>query len=182
MARIQSGLSGLYRELAGMTERLGVITASFDPDSPASAALAAAQPDVTMTPAPEPEAVDAAISSPADATADGAPLALTGEPAAPEPAQSASLDAGAGIGGLDLKVHIASYRSEERARRGWDILFAAHGDLLGGLALDIKQIDLGPGLGVFYRVRARPLPSEAAAKQLCRALKERDVYCVVSYF
>jgi tetratricopeptide (TPR) repeat protein len=177
VARIQSGLTGFYRELAGMAERLGVITASLDPDRSAAATLAEAPPDVTMSSAPEPGAAAA------DAAADGAPLALTGDAGAPEPpAQTASLDADAGVGGLELKVHIASFRSEERARRGWDILAASHSDLLAGFALDIKQIDLGPGLGVFFRVRATPLATEAAAKQLCRSLKERDVYCAVSYF
>ncbi len=84
--------------------------------------------------------------------------------------------------GPTFGVHIASYRSPERARRGWDVLHDAHGDVFGDLEPSIARVDLGPVRGVFYRLRAGPLADEAAADALCRELKRRDLYCAPSVF
>ena len=84
--------------------------------------------------------------------------------------------------GPTFGVHVASYRSPERARRGWSVLLDAHGDVLEDLEPSIARVDLGPERGVFYRLRAGPLANEAAAGALCRELKRRDLYCVPSVF
>ena len=78
----------------------------------------------------------------------------------------------------DMRVHIASYRSVEAAKRGWAELRQANEDLLGRLSLEIAEIDLGPGQGIYYRVQAGPVGDIAAAKALCAQLKSRELYCV----
>lgn len=80
-------------------------------------------------------------------------------------------------GGDELFAHIASYRSAENAERGWGLLFASNGDLLGAMSHRVLEVDLGPDKGIFYRLLAGPLPDRAAADSLCRALKSRNLYC-----
>ena len=74
-------------------------------------------------------------------------------------------------------IHLASYRSQQAADRGWAQLRRAYRQDLGDLTHEITRVDLGPGKGVFYRLNAGPLESDAAAKALCRGLKSRRQYC-----
>ncbi len=102
-----------------------------------------------------------------------APDASAAEPSLPTQTSSGP----AALNG-DMRVHIASYRSVEDAKRGWAELRRAHEDLLGRLSLDIAEIDLGPGQGIYYRVQAGPVGDVDAAKALCAQLKIRELYCV----
>jgi cell division septation protein DedD len=88
----------------------------------------------------------------------------------PEPARPAP--------GVAL-VQLGALRSREAALREWQRLEGPHGDLLEGLQPRVERIDLGPGRGVFYRLRAGPLASEAAASQLCEQLRARQVGCLL---
>ena len=117
--------------------------------------------------------------------------AIEAEPVPPPPgekpraihtASAARQDASASRDGSGFGVHVASYRTPERARRGWDVLYAEHGDVLEGLKPRIARVDLGPDTGVFFRLRAGPLGDEAAAWALCQELKHRDVYCAPSVY
>ena len=63
-------------------------------------------------------------------------------------------------------------------KRGWAELRQANEDLLGPLSLDIAEIDLGPGQGIYYRVQAGPVGDISAAQALCAQLKSRELYCV----
>lgn len=74
-------------------------------------------------------------------------------------------------------VHLASYKSERDATRGWTQLKRAHRDLLGGLESEVTQVNLGPGKGVFYRLLAGPLPDKGASANLCRKLKAKRQFC-----
>jgi tetratricopeptide (TPR) repeat protein len=84
--------------------------------------------------------------------------------------------------GPSVQVHIASFRSEKGAEKGWQLLQERHGELLGDLELNIREIDFGAGMGVFYRVQAGPLENEQAAQALCERLKLRGLYCAVAFF
>ncbi|HAT35154.1 MAG TPA: hypothetical protein DCS82_05520 [Rhodospirillaceae bacterium] len=46
---------------------------------------------------------------------------------------------------------------------------------------DFQKVNVD-GRGIFYRLRAQPLPSRDAASALCRTLKARGTYCRVSGF
>lgn len=77
-------------------------------------------------------------------------------------------------------VHLASYRSEKDAKRGWKNLQKRHQYLLGGLTSRVNEVDLGPGKGVYYRVEAGPLTDIKSAKDLCNKLKTRKLFCTVT--
>ena len=87
---------------------------------------------------------------------------------APAPRKQASADAGGFL------VQVATMRSEERARGEWERLRRNNGDLLGKLRHLITRVDLGPGKGIFYRLRVGPLASKAEAKALCASLAAKS--------
>ncbi len=74
-------------------------------------------------------------------------------------------------------IHLASYRSRQQAERGWSQLRRAHKTLLQGLDPQITRVNLGPGKGVYYRLKAGPVASRGDAATLCRQLKRRRQYC-----
>ncbi len=73
-------------------------------------------------------------------------------------------------------VHLGSYRSPGRAMRGFAELARKAPDL-AGLRARVEQVDLGPGKGVFERLKAGPLTSRAAAEALCGKLHTAGLYC-----
>ena len=81
------------------------------------------------------------------------------------------------MSGFQPAVHLASYRQKKAAERGWAVLFKRFGSVLGGLEHRVERVDLGNNKGVFYRLKAGPLPSNAAAKDTCRKLKAKRQYC-----
>lgn len=81
------------------------------------------------------------------------------------------------ISGFQPALHLASYRQKKSAERGWAQLQKRFGSLLGGLEHRIERVDLGNGKGVFYRLKAGPMPSNNAAKDACRELKAKRQYC-----
>lgn len=113
------------------------------------------------------------------ASADTALVASTGEAAADE-GTSATAGTGAGAaradgtgqGGFGVQL-ASSYGSPERLRGAWSSLRAAYPDLLSNLQHRVERADLGDDKGVWYRLRAGPLPSEAAATRLCVELERR---------
>ena len=84
-------------------------------------------------------------------------------------------------GGPQPAVHIASYKTQKSAERGWTQLRRAHRELLGALSVEITKVDLGPGKGIFYRLKAGPLSNSNAATALCRRLKGRRQWCEPSF-
>ncbi len=80
-------------------------------------------------------------------------------------------------GSVQSAVHLASYRSKEKAEAGWRSIKRKHRKLLNKLDLKIVKVNLGPGKGVFYRLKAGPLATKTAAGRLCRKLKRRRQFC-----
>ena len=104
------------------------------------------------------------------------PLMRTSVAESPQPGSAAPVQAAA-PSGPNPAIHLASYRSEQAADRGWAQLRRAYRKDLGDLTHEITRVNLGPGKGVFFRLKAGPLESDAAAKALCRRLKSRRQYC-----
>ncbi len=77
------------------------------------------------------------------------------------------------------QIQIAAVRQEDLAKREWARLQRVHPDLLGDLGLVVVRADLGAEKGVFYRLRAGPLASEAAARKRCSDLAKVKVGCLV---
>ena len=74
-------------------------------------------------------------------------------------------------------VHLASYRSQQAADRGWAQLRRAHSKLLEGLDPEITRVDLGPGKGIYWRLKAGPLKTPQQAQDVCRQLKAARQFC-----
>ncbi len=116
------------------------------------------------------------VPQPADASAPAA--ASEKKPPPPATAKAAEAKSASAEG---IRLHIASYRTKARARKGWREEAGRYPDLLGGLDHAIVRVDLGPGMGVFYRVLAGPVADERAARALCARLKVRGAYCALVF-
>lgn len=79
-------------------------------------------------------------------------------------------------GGPAPAVHIASYRSQKQAERGWAQIRRAHAKLLGGMKHEVSRVKLGKK-GTYYRLKVGPLANNTKAKALCRSLKKRRQFC-----
>ncbi len=78
--------------------------------------------------------------------------------------------------GSSPAVHLASYRTRKNADKGWGQIRRTHQSLLGGLDHQVVRVNLGKK-GTYYRLKAGPLKSAAAAKDMCRKLKRRRQFC-----
>jgi len=142
-----------------------------------AAALASpAQP--STTPVTIPPAVPHNVTLPDAATATPAthppPVTLasfTPAPAAPPPVLPLPH-----ARSLMYAVHLGSYRSTTRASLGFAEL-AGKAPKLAALQARVEKVDLGPGKGVYERLKAGPLASRADAEALCGALHNIGLYC-----
>jgi hypothetical protein len=93
----------------------------------------------------------------------------------PTPPPSAATAGGANIAaaGPVVRIWLASLKSRELAERDWRDLRAAYDDLLGNLEPTVRQVDLGPEKGIWYRIYAGPLASRDEARTLCAEIKSR---------
>jgi hypothetical protein len=134
-----------------------------------------APPESTKTSPPAAEAKPAA-SAPPKASPEPAPAAVavkapTGDSApAPTPAPATT---------KGYLIQLAAVRQPEQARKEWERLQRAYPDLLGDLQLSVIKADLGPQKGIYYRLRAGPLPDEATARKRCAGLSQQKVGCLV---
>ena len=123
----------------------------------------------------------AAPSAPADVVAAEPPaLPEPKELALPEPKRPTPRVSGEPPPAKDAySVQLAAVRSPELVKGEWERLRRRNQVLLGGLELTVTRADLGPGKGVYYRLRAGPIAGEAAARALCAALAQRGFGCMV---
>ena len=98
------------------------------------------------------------------------------QPEAPARPQAAAAASDAMTPGRPA-IHLASYKSQQAADRGWAQIRRAHTALLGNLKHEVSQVNLGAGKGIFFRLRAGPLETDAAAAELCQKLKSRRQFC-----
>ena len=97
--------------------------------------------------------------------------------ATPTPAQAmGSTGAAKSLSGFQPAVHLASYQNQRAAEKGWKTLARTHSALLSKLQPSYERVDLG-AKGVFIRLKVGPLPSNNAAKSLCRKLKAKRQFC-----
>lgn len=76
-------------------------------------------------------------------------------------------------------VHIGSFRSENRAERGWTLYGTQYKTVLKDQPHLIVPIDLGKAKGLMYRLLAGPLKTAAQGKALCKQVKKQGGYCRV---
>ncbi|MBK8174931.1 MAG: SPOR domain-containing protein [Rhodospirillales bacterium] len=141
-----------------------------------------AEPDIKaippIKPAPPPKAAVSPVprkQSGATGTSETPPPpakeVARAQPAAPSAAKSAPAS-GAYV------IQLFAGRSESDANTAWTRLKSKNADILGGLAPSVARADLGDR-GVFYRLRAGPIASEAGARQTCKSLSQRGVPCII---
>ncbi|MBT4888621.1 MAG: tetratricopeptide repeat protein [Rhodospirillales bacterium] len=82
----------------------------------------------------------------------------------------------AALSGPQASIHLASYRSNKQAERGWAQLKRAHQNILSDLRHTILEVDLG-SKGVYFRLIAGPFSSGDEAKSTCGELKSRRQFC-----
>ena len=141
--------------------------------------LARFEPETLDRVYPELRALAAALVGVDTAMAgEGPPLPA----AAPAGAAQALPDAPDMSGGASLMhaVHLASYRREDTARRGWLELKAVH-PVLADLDARLELAHI-PGQGDFLRLKAGPFDSGAAALEACGALRPSGQYCQATDF
>lgn len=147
------------------------------PAPPVKADAPAAATPVAPTPAPQKvvpsvEDVLAAMKPP--------PVETKKQPAPAETtAKAAQPTAPAVVKGGPYQVQLSALRSREQVDAEWERLRRKNSDLLGSLELSVVRADLGPGKGVFFRLRAGPVADEQAAQALCQKLSERKIGCLV---
>ncbi len=132
-------------------------------------------------PEPQPEPLAAAPEAPQQAAATPAAEPDVGSGSGPDVESGAAAanvgpDDGGGQGaqaGAEYRLWLVSADSQVAAEELRDETLERHGEALGGVGLDIYQVDYGER-GHFYRVLAGPIHSADAANQLCRRLREDD--------
>jgi cell division septation protein DedD len=78
----------------------------------------------------------------------------------------------------DYAVHLASYKSVERARAGWTTLQRDFPALLSDKTLAMQRVELGDR-GIYHRLLAAHFNSRAQAQTFCAELKAKMQYCRV---
>lgn len=73
-------------------------------------------------------------------------------------------------------AHVASYKSAEQARRGWEVLRSHFPDQLQGKTPEIRKADLG-AKGTFFRLLVAPPKPKLEIEFLCQALSEHGQHC-----
>jgi len=151
-------------------------TASAEPEESADAGVA------VVVPVPEPKPDPPAEAAPPEADTAGqqtaalpAPEAESDEaPEVPEvPEVAVSVTGGEQETGpaTIYRLWLVSADSAVAAEGLLDETLARHSDALGGVEVDIYEMDYGER-GHFYRILAGPLHSADAANELCRRLRE----------
>jgi cell division septation protein DedD len=85
------------------------------------------------------------------------------------------------IGALSA-IHIASFRSADAARQGWETIAAQGHQALSGLSPRVERVHLGPERGVYHRLKLGPVPNEADAERRCETLKASGLFCTPTSF
>lgn len=145
---------------------------------------------------PQPDSVDAPASTaieapkPAPEAANAEPQAAAAAPAAPEPktmSVQATLAAAkppvlpsTAAGKHTTWIQLASFRSEQNARNAWQNMANGNKDLLQSLLFSVRKVDLGTEKGTFYVLRMGPFETIERAHDLCSALRERNIECLVA--
>lgn len=117
---------------------------------------------------PVPQLAPAATTSSVPLQSAAAPEVVAADEPAPQPAPQSA----------PYGIHLASYRNEANARKSWQEIQAQYPDLLNGKTLALRSVELGDR-GTFVRLIAVPYANSAAARAICRDLRQREQYCAV---
>ncbi len=137
---------------------------------------------VVLTPAVEPPKAaspqPSPVRPPVVAAAPSTVAPPPSRPATPPPTAAPAPVPAAPSGKGGYKLQIGAVRSTEEAQKEWDRLKKANADVLGALTAGAVRADLGEK-GIYYRIQAGTIASEATAQQACATLKQRKVGCIL---
>ena len=145
-------------------------------------------PEEPLPPPSEPEASTPPVTPPVAPPVEPPVTPPAAPPTKAEPAPSPKPVAVAPSKGMrpapalavkTYMLQLAAFRSARQADVAWQRIRKANSDVLRGLEPKVERVDLGPGKGVFFRLRAGLLGDEATAKALCTRLKARRIDCLV---
>lgn len=105
------------------------------------------------------------------------PVAAQPEPAAKMATPHVTATGGAKIPAPGTAIHLASYKGESAAKRGWKILLGDY-DELDPLSPLYVAVDV-PGKGAIIRLYATG-EDKAGLSKICTALKAKKVYCTLN--
>jgi cell division septation protein DedD len=144
--------------------------------------LARFEPDTLDRVYPELRALAAALVGAAAQPAgqqDAPALPVASQPPSPQRTPRRLPDT-AGATSVLHAVHLASYRGEETALRGWAELQAAY-PVLAGLDARLELAHI-PEQGDFLRLKAGPFDTAADARAVCEELQAAGQYCMAAGF
>ena len=68
------------------------------------------------------------------------------------------------------------------AKKGWEDILNQQKDILTGLDYKISKVELSNNKGTYYRLKAGPYISRESAKESCKFLKAKKLYCKITDF
>jgi hypothetical protein len=160
-------LSGVPYRLARLEGEIAALRGGYDPVTPPIDRLEAIEGDLH--------------GLVAELRAEAAP-----EPAATAPAAviaAAPIDPPPMAGASGFGIHLASYQKKESVLAGWRDYRRQYQGVLDGLTPRVAAIDLKDGRGLFYRLKAGPFATAAAARTACTKIAAYPAgYCKVTDF
>ncbi len=81
---------------------------------------------------------------------------------------------------IALAMHVASYRDQAHAVRGWGVVRAAAPEALAGLRARVETAEIRGE--TYYRLKAGPARSVAEAERRCGLLSAAGLYCRITDF
>jgi tetratricopeptide (TPR) repeat protein len=100
------------------------------------------------------------------------------------PAMQALEIAPAGVPETDQRpfaVHLASFKTKDRAETGWSDLQRQYPELIGQRDLIIRSVEVETQ-GAFFRIMTGPFQARSRAQDLCDEFESREQYCMVLRF
>lgn len=77
-------------------------------------------------------------------------------------------------------LQLGSYLDGERSRQAWHEIVAVAPDLFGDLNPVIQPAVIGTENGGFYWLQTTPIAGRNEAEQICAALQQQAIYCVIA--
>lgn len=115
-----------------------------------------------------------------EASAKPAQAKTAAKPAAAGPAEAAAAESPMSTQITGPVLHLASYRSEASAMKGWQEVLERNRAALTTMKPIIRRVDLGEGKGIFYRLMTGSFASMADAEATCVKLKQNNQFCRAS--
>lgn len=76
----------------------------------------------------------------------------------------------------EIWVQLGTFPNEAEATKAWQNVTEKNSDILNGAKIKISKSDLGD-TGVFYRLKSGPFQSESEAREICKAMNDREQNC-----